>query len=121
MSRPDSRRIMSRSSVVDGAFKKTSPNYILIIGTLEDGVTSSNTSFKSELPVAGGHALLWCITGTEGEIELTSPESGWQIGHPEAKFTLKLGKDREPQKVELEALDPAIGSLGDGAEHRSDL
>ncbi|MBE3047983.1 hypothetical protein IMZ48_36830, partial [Candidatus Bathyarchaeota archaeon] len=105
---PEAKILAPDGKVVDPAFKKTSPDDIFVQGVLEGGALASIQSFKSETPVAGGRAFLWRITGTDGEIELTSPEFGWQINHPEAKITLRVGKDGEPQKVELEALDPAI-------------
>lgn len=103
--------------VVDPAFKKTTPDDILVQGTLESGATASISSFKSETPVASDRSFLWRITGTEGEIELTSPEFGWQIGHPEAKITIRDSKGGEPRQVELEALDPGIGNLGQAGQN----
>ncbi|SPO05380.1 related to dehydrogenases and related proteins [Cephalotrichum gorgonifer] len=107
---PDVNILSPGGEVVDPAYKKTAPDDIFVQGILESGALASINFFKSETPVSDKRSFVWRITGTEGEIELASPEMVWQIGNPAARITIRVGKSGEPQEVELDSQDPAISA-----------
>ncbi|KAH8897424.1 putative oxidoreductase [Thozetella sp. PMI_491] len=72
-------------------YRKTSPEQILVQGQLESGTVAS-IAFRKPKASIDGISWRWIITGTDGEIELTMPDSQWQFGHPETKLTLKVGR-----------------------------
>ena len=49
-----------------------------------------------------GVGMRWLITGTEGEIEVTTVEGQWQMGAPGAKLRRRFGKGGEVVEVEFE-------------------
>ncbi|SPO06526.1 uncharacterized protein DNG_09216 [Cephalotrichum gorgonifer] len=108
---PDIPIVSSTGQVVNPSYTKTSPDDIFVQGILENGALASINFFKSETPVTPSRELVWRITGTEGEIEFSSPEHVWQFGHPQAEINVRIGKDGEPTKVELDPQGAVIDSL----------
>lgn len=73
--------------ITNPSHHKTSPSHISILGTLTSGATASIT-YRTTSPSVESIGLRWLITGTEGELEITTPESQWQSA-PTEEITLK--------------------------------
>lgn len=103
-----------KGTLVDPAYPKTSPDQILVQGTLESGAVVSIAQRHSKADVDGA-SFRWIITGTEGEIEVIVRQSNWQFGDPKRTLKMKVGTN-EAQHVdflsndELEGKVPAIAA-----------
>ncbi|GAD97179.1 oxidoreductase, putative [Paecilomyces variotii No. 5] len=97
--------------VVNPSHPKSAPDHIFVQGTLENGAGAS-ISFRSVPAAVDGVGFRWLISGTKGEIEITMPESHWQMGNPGATLKLRVGKDSAAQDVDFSTLqDPSISKI----------
>lgn len=84
----------------DPKHPKTAPDHIFVQGVLENGAGAS-ISFRSVPAAVDSVGFRWLITGTKGEIEVTAPESHWQMGKPGATLRLRVGKESQAQEVDF--------------------
>ncbi|RDL34477.1 Uncharacterized protein BP5553_07605 [Venustampulla echinocandica] len=79
--------------IVNPAYPKTAPEHIFITGTLESSAVAS-LAFRKPKSAADRVGFRWYITGTEGEIAITTEEGSWQGGgiREKRKISLKVGK-----------------------------
>jgi predicted dehydrogenase len=89
---PTAKLISAAGEVTDPSHPRSTPSHISILGTLNSGATASIT-YRTTSPSVEPIGLRWLITGTEGEIEITTPEAQWQSA-PLDQITLKarIGK-----------------------------
>jgi predicted dehydrogenase len=73
-------------------------------GTLKSGAFASINFRDVHGKTVSGAGVRWTITGTEGEIEVTSPEFPWQFGMPGAKILLRAGEKDEIEEVDFKDL-----------------
>ena len=86
--------------VVDARHPKTAPDHIVVQGTLSSGAVAS-LSYRTAATSVDGVGVRWIITGTEGEIEVITPEIAWQMGPPGTAIKVRSGKDGEVENVEF--------------------
>jgi predicted dehydrogenase len=79
---------------------RTSPDHILLQGTLTSGAVTSISYYTAPSPTIDPIGIRWTITGTKGQIELVTPGGQWQIEAPEAKLRVKIGEE-DVQEIEL--------------------
>ncbi len=100
--------------VVNPAYERTSPDHILVQGTLSSGAVAS-IIFRKPKSAVDGVGFRWIITGTKGEIEITTKEAmTWQMADPSMKLRVKVGSESEAREVDykgeaddrLSALEP---------------
>ncbi|KAG0652059.1 Aspirochlorine biosynthesis E [Hyphodiscus hymeniophilus] len=87
--------------LVDPAYPITSPDHIFVHGTLNSGVSASINFRAISGKTVSGTGVRWTITGTEGEIEVSSPEVGWQYGMPGQKILMRTGDKDEVEEVDF--------------------
>jgi predicted dehydrogenase len=77
--------------------KKNTPDHVLVQGRLKSGAVASIVYRWCDLQEAVGNVgVRWIISGTEGELEITTDQGQWQMSPPERKLKLKLrGKPEE--------------------------
>ena len=75
------------------AYLKTAPEHVFITGTLESSAVAS-LAFRKPKSAADDFGFRWYITGTEGDIAITTEEGSWQGGgvRDKRKVSLKVGK-----------------------------
>jgi predicted dehydrogenase len=78
---------------------KTAPDHVFVQGILESGALAS-LSFRTVNSTIDGVGIRWLISGTEGEIEITTPEMLWQLRVPGWTLKIKKGKG-ETKDVEF--------------------
>lgn len=78
--------------VKDAAYPKTSPDHIVVHGTLRSGAVVS-LSYRTVKSAVDGIGVNWLISGTKGEIQVTTSESHWQMSDPKRKLRLKIGNE----------------------------
>lgn len=105
---PTTTIIDPQGNIVQENYPKTSPDSIQIQGKLKNGADASIVYYTS--PGPGGKAVddtgvRWLITGTEGQIEVTTPEMQWQTGPPGTKLRVRLGKGADIQDVDFEDVE----------------
>ncbi|RYO96911.1 hypothetical protein DL765_011484 [Monosporascus sp. GIB2] len=107
--------ILDSNGQVIQTIHKTSPDHIFVQGTLVSGAVASIAQRKSKSPV-DNTGYRWIITGTEGELEVTLPETNWQLSAPERAIRMKLGRG-EAQNIDylpgddvIEATVPSVGA-----------
>lgn len=98
-----------RSSVVDPAYPKSSPDHILVQGVLQNGALAS-IACRTTPVTAGEVGARWIISGTKGEIEAVWDGGQWQIHSPSKQLKYKLVGGEE-KNVTLET-----GKLPEGVE-----
>lgn len=92
--------------VVDPAYKVTAPEYILVQGVLESGAAAS-INVRSTPASVDEAGFRWIISGSEGEIEFTSPAGGYIQGSmPNCKVLLRKWKG-ETEEVDWKRDEPA--------------
>lgn len=92
---------LSTGQIVDPAYHKTAPDHILIQGTLKSNAVAS-IAFRKAKSAADKTGLRWYITGTEGEIVITTEEGNWQFGSPsERLIKLKLNSEAKAEEIEF--------------------
>ncbi len=74
---------------------KTAPDHILVQGVLESGALAS-LSFRTVPAAVDEVGIHWLISGTDGEIEVTTPQMPWQLRSP--GWTLKIKNGAEEAK-----------------------
>jgi hypothetical protein len=57
-----------------------------------------------DFPTIDDVGIRWLITGTDGEIEITSPQVQWQEGSPDITLRARLGKGSQVETVVLEGV-----------------
>lgn len=95
----------AEGKVVNKEWKKTSPDDILVQGRLEGGALASLTYYTAPGKSIDGVGIRWLITGSEGQIEITTPELQWQMGPPGTKLRVKFGKEAEVEEVGFENVE----------------
>lgn len=86
--------------VVNPAYTRTSPDHILVQGTLTSGAVAS-IIFRKPPSAVDDTGVRWIITGTKGEIEVTTREEAqWQMADPDMKLRVKVGKESEAREVD---------------------
>lgn len=95
---------MATGKVVDPAYPRTSPDQILVQGSLASGAVAS-IAFRKAGASADDQGLRWIISGSDGEIELTTGSGFWQYGGVDQwSLRVKVGKG-EMEKIDLLTLD----------------
>jgi predicted dehydrogenase len=92
----------AKGEVVNPAHPKTAPDVILVQGTLSSGAVAS-IAFRKPTEAVDNVGFRWLITGTEGEIEVTSAQAQWQMADPSFKLRVKVGKGVEAREVDFRA------------------
>ncbi|EED16417.1 oxidoreductase, putative [Talaromyces stipitatus ATCC 10500] len=96
----------STGTVIDPAYKATAPEYILVQGVLESGAVAS-INVRSTPTSVDEAGFRWIISGSEGEIEFTSPAGGYIQGSgPNCKVLLRKWKGGM-EEVDLRRDEPA--------------
>lgn len=97
---------LGTGELVDLAHPKTSPDHILVQGTLKNGAAASIVyrRVSSSIDDVG---IRWLITGLEGEIEVVIPGIGSpaQMANPGRTLRLRSGGD-ESQNVSFDQPEP---------------
>ncbi|KAL7920988.1 oxidoreductase [Trichoderma austrokoningii] len=97
------------NTIVDPAYVKTSPDQILVQGVTSSGAVAS-IAFRKPRHHGDEHDLRWYISGTEGEIMVTSPAT-WSIADKGAEIRIRTG-DGPFEVVDFQSLRlPAAESL----------
>ena len=91
--------------VVQENYPKTAPDHVFVQGTLESGAVAS-LNFRVSINAVDETGFRWIITGTKGELEITAPQGGWQMGSPSSKLRLRIG-DGAVEEVDFSALQDA--------------
>jgi predicted dehydrogenase len=101
----------TKGEVVDAAYPRTSPDHILVQGTLSSGAVASIT-FRKPLSAVDNTGFRWLITGTKGEIEVTTKETMWQMADPSMKLRVKVGREDDAREVDYkDDVDDRFSSL----------
>ncbi|RYP48897.1 hypothetical protein DL768_005259 [Monosporascus sp. mg162] len=107
--------VVDSNGEVTQTIRKTAPDHMFIQGTLESGAIASIAHRKSKSAV-DNTGVRWVITGTEGELEVTSPEASWQMSPPGRALRMKLGRG-EVQHIDyltkgdvIEATVPSVAA-----------
>ncbi len=96
--------VNSKGETVGPAFRKTSPDRILVQGVLESGATASLV-FRKPTASVDEVGFRWVITGTHGEIEATAPDYHFQMDHPDRKLEDHYYRDRQSRGGGLPSRD----------------
>ncbi|KAM0463228.1 hypothetical protein ACHAPV_003356 [Trichoderma viride] len=91
--------------VVNPEKRRTAPDHILVQGALESGAMVSISTRTPPQPI-DGHSLRWLITGSEGELELTTSGRGYQVGSNPRTLRL-VTKDGETRTIDWEQDEPS--------------
>ena len=86
--------------VIDPKYVKTAPDHILIQGILSSGAIAS-ISYRTVTKAVDAIGVRWLITGTKGELEITTPEVAWQMGPPGATIKICNADDGSVEAVEF--------------------
>lgn len=90
--------------MVDPAFKATAPEFISINGVLLSGAIAS-INMRATPASVDEAGFRWIISGSEGELEFTSPAGTYIQGYsPDSKIFLKKWKG-ETQEIQWEQQD----------------
>ena len=90
----------NKGELVNPAYPKTAPDHILVQGTLTSGAVAS-IIFRKPKAAVDDIGFRWIITGTKGEIEVTTKETHWQMADPSFKLRVKVGKEPEAREVDF--------------------
>lgn len=97
--------------VVNPGYQRTSPDHFLVQGTLSNGAVAS-LIFRKPPSAVDDIGVRWIISGTKGEIEVTTKEAQWQMADPGMKLRVKIGKDGEAHEVDYKGdVDDRLSSL----------
>ena len=88
-------------NVVEAGHKRTSPDHVVVHGTMASGAVVSIT-FRTAISPANGLCQQWWITGTEGEILVETPEWFWGFDQSKASIKIRRGASTEDEIVEFE-------------------
>jgi predicted dehydrogenase len=86
---------------------KTSPDHVLVQGTLASGAVASLAYYTAPGPRIDSTGVHWIITGSEGQIELITPEGQWQLEAPGTSLKVVAGKGA----VEVVQIDGKDGNV----------
>lgn len=89
----------TNGEVVNPSYTRTSPDHILVQGTLTSGAVAS-IIFRKPPSAVDDTGVRWIITGTKGEIEVTTRETQWQMADPDMNLRVKVGKESEAREVD---------------------
>ncbi|KAI0404388.1 oxidoreductase [Xylaria palmicola] len=95
--------------LVNPGYPKTSPDQVLVQGVLEGDAVAS-IALRNPKGDVDGLSFRWIISGTEGEIEVTIPQSLWEYAPPERALKLRIGKN-EVQDVDFLSGDKFEGTM----------
>jgi predicted dehydrogenase len=89
---------------------KTSPDHIMVQGTLTSGALVSLTFRTVTGKPVNETGISWIITGTDGEIEVRTPNLQWQMDPPGTSFKMRNNQSEEVQTIyfSLENEDIAV-------------
>ncbi|KAE8451058.1 hypothetical protein EG329_004730 [Mollisiaceae sp. DMI_Dod_QoI] len=99
---PTTDIVDASGAIITKNHPKTSPDNIQLQGTLESGASVSIAYYTFPGPAIDGTGIRWMITGTEGQIEITTPEMQWQMGPPGTVLKVRLGREKEVEVVDFE-------------------
>lgn len=97
---PTIKLLDDAGDVVDNKHPKSAPDHILVHGTLSSGAVVS-LNYRSVNSAIDGKGVRWLITGTKGEIEITTPEMPWQMGPPGTTLKIRSGKDGDVEDFDF--------------------
>ena len=80
---------------------KSSPDHILVQGSLSSGAVASLSFRTNTLPV-DDLGLRWLISGTDGEIELTAPSFAWTLDTTGTTLKVRYRTDKDVEIVDIE-------------------
>jgi predicted dehydrogenase len=84
----------AKGEMINAGYKKTCPDHVFLHGILESGAIASIAQRHTGTS-ADGVGVHWIISGTEGEIEVTVPDTPlqaqWQFGDPGRALKLRIG------------------------------
>jgi predicted dehydrogenase len=86
---------------------KTSPDHVLVQGTLTSGAVASMAYYTAPGPKIDSVGIHWIITGSEGQIEIITPEGQWQLGASGTRLKVVVGKG-EVEVVDLDGNDGEV-------------
>lgn len=100
--------------IVEKNYPKNTPDEIFVQGTLHSGAIVS-TNFR-HIPTGKsvtGTGIRWIITGTKGEIEITTREISWQMGFPGTSLKIRIGSG-EAEEVDFKDANepPYVSGVG---------
>jgi predicted dehydrogenase len=101
--------------LVNPAHPKSSPDHMLVQGILSSRAVAS-IIFRKPLSAVDNVGIRWLITGTKGEIEITTPEQQWQMAHPDMKLRVKIGNESDAREVDYRSGAAADDRLS-GLDH----
>ncbi|KAF6818013.1 oxidoreductase family protein [Colletotrichum sojae] len=84
-----------RTAIDIPAHPKNTPEHIFAQGVLQSGAVASISFRTTPGTVDDDARLRWVISGTKGEIEVTSPHTSWQAHVPARKFKVKPFEEEE--------------------------
>ncbi|CAG9978544.1 unnamed protein product [Clonostachys byssicola] len=89
--------VMKDDGTLTEPLKKNTPDHVLVQGRLKSGAMASIAYRWCYLQEAVGDVgIRWIVSGTEGELELTTDQGSWQMNFPNRKLKLRLrGKPEE--------------------------
>lgn len=102
-----------RTAIAIPSHPKTAPDHILVQGSLQSGVLAT-VHFRTTQASIDDVGIRWIISGSKGEVEITSPSSSWQGYFPNRKIKVKVfgGETRD---VDLAADLGAAADVGQRA------
>jgi predicted dehydrogenase len=100
--------------VIRPNYPKTTPDHVLVQGTLASGAVASliYRTIPDPDSAIDGVGIRWLITGEEGEIELCTPIGQWQVAGNGMVLKARLGKGKEVEVIELEETGGDGGNTG---------
>ena len=103
----------STGAVVNEGYPKTAPDHIAVMGTLlqNDAPVSITVRMSKSKSCADKNGFRWYITGTEGEILVSTEEGGWQGGdHSQRSIKVVTGKDKEAELIDYTSGDDSLAA-----------
>lgn len=97
-------------TVVHPAWPKTTPDHILVQGTLEKGKVPASISFHVSGKSTDDVGIRWVITGTKGEVEITSGKDQWQIASSDKTLRVKLYESGEVRDIDFNSVEHGVAS-----------
>ena len=102
---PTVKLLDDAGTMVDQEYPKSAPDHILVHGSLASRAVAS-LAYRSVQTAVDRKGIRWIITGTKGEVEVTTPESAWQMGADGATLHLRRGKTEQVENIDF-SLDKA--------------
>ncbi|CAH0042291.1 unnamed protein product [Clonostachys rhizophaga] len=99
-------KIPAEDGVNEHVASKNVPDHVLVQGKLKSGAMASIAYRWANLNEAVDDVgVRWIITGRDGEIEITTDQSHWQMNSPNWKLRLKL-KGAPTQEIDFSSPEP---------------